>query len=118
VVVIFAVSKGYMDDIDLDKVAAFELGLRDFIRSRHAGILETIKSTGKLPEGDELGNAIQAFKSSFTGEGPNIEMPTAAAAAEPAVETEAAEVAEEVAEIEPTEEVATDTADESGTEEG
>jgi hypothetical protein len=43
--------------------------LREFFRSRHPGILSQIKDTGKMPEGDEVENAIADFKAAFEGSG-------------------------------------------------
>ena len=63
---IFAVTNGYMDTVPLEDVARFESELSDYFNSRHAGILETIRSTGKLPEGDEMATAVGQFAESFT----------------------------------------------------
>ncbi|MEE8330978.1 MAG: F0F1 ATP synthase subunit alpha [Acidimicrobiia bacterium] len=63
---IFAVTNGYMDTVPLEDVARFESELSDYFNSRHAAVLETIRSTGKLPEGDEMATAVAQFAESFT----------------------------------------------------
>ena len=43
----------------------FESDLLEAFRTRHLDLLETIKSTGQLPEGDRLEVAINDFKARF-----------------------------------------------------
>ena len=69
VVVIYAISKGYADDIAVEKIGAFEAGLLNFMKSSSykASVLDVIASTGKL-EGaadEALVKAINEFKASF-----------------------------------------------------
>ena len=64
---IFAVNKGYMDDVDVKKVLAFEHGLHQHLKSSHAALLQKLekdKALDKDAEG-ELTRAIEAFKKSF-----------------------------------------------------
>ena len=68
VLAIYAVTNGLMDTVDADKVAAFEIGLRDYVRTRHGHLLDHIRDTGELPEAEELERAIDGFKATF-GEG-------------------------------------------------
>jgi F-type H+-transporting ATPase subunit alpha len=76
VVVIFAGTNGYCDDIPVADVKRFEADLLDYMRARHPEILETIRTTGDLPAGDALADAVEAFKREFmpghtdTGTGP------------------------------------------------
>ncbi|WP_208027106.1 F0F1 ATP synthase subunit alpha [Rhabdothermincola sediminis] len=65
VVVIFAGTGGYLDDIPVADVKRFENDLLDFMRGRHPEILQTIRETGDLPEGDALAGAVAAFKDEF-----------------------------------------------------
>jgi F-type H+-transporting ATPase subunit alpha len=65
VVSIFAGTGGYLDDIPVADVRRFEQELHEFMRSRFNGILDLIRTTGKLPEGDEMANAVDAFKDQF-----------------------------------------------------
>jgi F-type H+-transporting ATPase subunit alpha len=68
VVSIWTVTNGYMDDVPLDKCRDFESGMLDHVRSRHSGLLEKIKDTGKLEQDtiETLKTAAGEFKSSFT----------------------------------------------------
>ena len=69
VAIIYAVSKGYTDDIAVNKIGAFEAGLLNFMKSSSykASVLDVIASTGKL-EGaadEALVKAITEFKATF-----------------------------------------------------
>jgi F-type H+-transporting ATPase subunit alpha len=62
VVSIFAGTKGYIDDVPVADVGRFEEELLEFMRSRHAGLLQEIRTSG-LP--DSLDDIVQSFKDSF-----------------------------------------------------
>jgi F-type H+-transporting ATPase subunit alpha len=64
---IWAVTNGYMDDVPLDKVGSFEAELLDHLRSRHSGIGDTIRDSGKLEEDliQQLKSAVEDFKQSW-----------------------------------------------------
>ena len=65
---LFAVNKGYVDDIDVKNVLAFEHGLHQHLKSSHAALLaklENDKALDKAAE-EELTAALTAFKKSFT----------------------------------------------------
>jgi F-type H+/Na+-transporting ATPase subunit alpha len=61
---LYAVTRGYLDDVDVAKVLAFESALHGFIRSNHAGLIDSIETTKDLSKDDEesLKKAIDAFK--------------------------------------------------------
>ena len=64
---LYAVNKGYLDDIDTKKVLPFEHGLHQFLKSSHAALLaklEADKAMDKAAE-EELAGAVAAFKKSF-----------------------------------------------------
>jgi F-type H+-transporting ATPase subunit alpha len=64
---LFAVNKGYLDDVDVKKVLPFEHGLHQHLKSSHAALLaklENDKAMDKAAE-EELTAAIVAFKKSF-----------------------------------------------------
>jgi F-type H+-transporting ATPase subunit alpha len=64
---IFAVNKGYLDDVDLKRVLSFEHGLHQHLQSSHAALLtklEKDKAMDKAAE-EEMAGAIAAFKKSF-----------------------------------------------------
>ena len=64
---LFAVNKGYFDDLDVKRVLAFESGLHGHLKDKHAGLLaklENDKAMDKDAEA-ELVSAIEAFKKTF-----------------------------------------------------
>ena len=64
VVSIFAATNGYMKDINIHEVAAFEEGLLDYFESNCQPILEEIRTEGKLSEEleEKIKEAIVAFR--------------------------------------------------------
>jgi F-type H+-transporting ATPase subunit alpha len=69
VVVIFAGSNGYVDEIPVPEVQRYESEVRGYFRANHADLLEGIRTSGQLPEGDKLETALRTFNDSFdTGE--------------------------------------------------
>ena len=67
VCVIYAGVNGYLDKLALHQVRAFEDGLLASLRSKHADILESIRSSNDLP-GDveaKLKSAVEAFSTGF-----------------------------------------------------
>jgi F-type H+-transporting ATPase subunit alpha len=62
---IYAVTEGYLDDVDVDEVARFERELRETFRSRYSAMLAKIRETGALPDGDSFDAAVAEFASSF-----------------------------------------------------
>jgi F-type H+-transporting ATPase subunit alpha len=65
VVSIFCGTQGILDDLPAEQVHRFETDLLEDFRTRHIDILDSIKSTGSLPEGDKLEVAIADFKTRF-----------------------------------------------------
>ena len=64
---LFAVNKGFLDDVDVKKCLAFEHGLHQHLKSSHAALLDKLekdKAMDKDAEAD-LTRAIEAFKKSF-----------------------------------------------------
>jgi len=64
---LYAVNKGFMDDIDVKKILSFEGGLHAYLKDKHAALLaklEAAKAMDKDAEA-ELNAAIAAFKKSF-----------------------------------------------------
>src|SRR5215217_5583561 len=64
---LFAVTRGYYDDIPVEKALAFESALRSYMKSNHAALLQKIESSKQLDKDAEaeLMNAAGAFKKSF-----------------------------------------------------
>jgi F-type H+-transporting ATPase subunit alpha len=65
VVSIYAVTKGFLDDIPVADVLRFEKELHAFIESNHKDIFDTIVNTKELPPTDKLDSAINEFKKVF-----------------------------------------------------
>jgi len=64
---LFAVNKGYFDDMDVKRVLPFEAGLHGFMKTSHAALLQKIEETKQLDKDGEvaLAAAIADFKKSF-----------------------------------------------------
>ncbi|MDO5340122.1 MAG: F0F1 ATP synthase subunit alpha [Eubacteriales bacterium] len=67
VIIIYAVTKKYVIDIDVDRILEFEQGLFDFIDTKYPQIPESIKETKELTADNEkaLIAAIEEFKKTF-----------------------------------------------------
>ncbi|MBK9325833.1 MAG: F0F1 ATP synthase subunit alpha [Thiobacillaceae bacterium] len=65
-VTLFAVNRGYMDDVEVKRALAFEASLQSFLKGKYAAMLDKIQSTGDLDGETEkqLSAAIDDFKSS------------------------------------------------------
>ena len=63
-VTLFAVNNGHFDDIEVKRALAAEKGLRDFLKNKHAALVDRIESTKDLSKDDEaaLTAAIVEFK--------------------------------------------------------
>jgi F-type H+/Na+-transporting ATPase subunit alpha len=64
---LFAVNKGYLDDLDVKKVLAFESALHNFMKTSHGALLAKIEETKALDKDAEaeLAAAIANFKKTF-----------------------------------------------------
>ena len=62
VVIIYALTHGFLDSVPVDQILDFEEALYDYFDSHHEDIFETIRTTKDLPEESVLNEAIQAFK--------------------------------------------------------
>ena len=67
-ITLFAVTKGYLDDVPVDKALAFEGGLRNFLKSKYAVIVDKLTKTNELTGDDEkaLSAAIEDFRKTGT----------------------------------------------------
>lgn len=62
VVILYALTHGFLDSVPVDQILDFEEALYDYFDSHHEDIYETIRKTKDLPEESVLDEAIQAFK--------------------------------------------------------
>jgi F-type H+-transporting ATPase subunit alpha len=67
VMIIYAATNGYLDDIAVNRLKAFEHGFHEFMRTQRPDVGQKIRETGQL--GDDvvkaLVDAVEAFKSTF-----------------------------------------------------
>jgi F-type H+-transporting ATPase subunit alpha len=70
VIVIWAATKGFVDDIAIEDLKKFEQGLLAFVENAHGGLLEKIRERKKLDEEieTELRATVTEFKERFTSE--------------------------------------------------
>jgi len=63
-VTLFSVNNGYLDDLEVDQILAFEKALKDYLKSKHEGVITRIEETKELSKEDEaaLAEAIKDFK--------------------------------------------------------
>ena len=68
VCIIYAVTHGYLNNIAVEQIPEFERRLREHMDTRHYGVLEAIRTSGKLePQTEEaLKTAISTLVSEFT----------------------------------------------------
>ncbi len=69
VLVIFAGTNGYVDGVPVDDVQRYETEIRASFRANHADILDHIRTTGTLPDGDALEKAVRSFTETFDAGG-------------------------------------------------
>lgn len=65
VLAIYAVTEGHTDDIAVGDIGRFEMGLREFFKTRYNHLLEGIRESGKLESTGDFDAAIAEFKSTF-----------------------------------------------------
>jgi F-type H+-transporting ATPase subunit alpha len=58
VMIIYAVTNGHLDDVDVEKVRAWEAGFQDYMKASHAAIGDEIRTKKAL--GDELAGKLKA----------------------------------------------------------
>lgn len=70
VVVIYAGTNGFVDDLAVDDVRAFETALVQHLRANRPEVLEHIRTTKDLPQISDLEDAIREVKKGFSLVGP------------------------------------------------
>ncbi len=63
---LYAANNGFLDNVDVKNVLAFEKGLHDTLKTTHADLIDRIETTQELSKADEdiLRKAIETFKNS------------------------------------------------------
>src|SRR5262252_1479798 len=64
---LYAVNKGFFDDVDVKQVLAFESGMHTHLKTSHAALLQKLEDSKQMDKDAEaeLNDAIAAFKKSF-----------------------------------------------------
>jgi F0F1-type ATP synthase, alpha subunit len=65
---LFAVDRGYFDDVPVEKALAFETAMRQFMKSKYADLMGRIEVTKNLSDDDDkaLAAAVEDFKKTGT----------------------------------------------------
>ncbi|MCI2253841.1 F0F1 ATP synthase subunit alpha [Domibacillus sp. 8LH] len=65
VVILYALTRGHLDDIPVSDITRFEDELLHWLDKNHTNVYDHIRTTKELPSDDELKAAINEFKKSF-----------------------------------------------------
>lgn len=65
ILIIFALTKGYLDDIPVQDINRFEEEFNHWAESNATELLNEIRETGALPDADKFDSAITEFKKGF-----------------------------------------------------
>ena len=65
---LFAVDRGYMDDVELEKIGDFEVALQSYMGSTHSDLMKSINATPEFNDEVEskLKSALDDFKANNT----------------------------------------------------
>ncbi|MCY8524024.1 F0F1 ATP synthase subunit alpha, partial [Bacillus atrophaeus] len=65
VAILYALTKGYLDDIPVADIRRFEEEYYMYLDQNHKELLNGISQTGNLPADEEFSAAIEGFKRTF-----------------------------------------------------
>jgi len=65
VMILYALTKGHLDDIPVEDIRRFENEFYAWLDKNRADLLEEIRTTGKLPADENMNSAIAEFKKTF-----------------------------------------------------
>ena len=67
VVVLYAASNGYLDDVEVDAVPDWERQFRDYMRDSHSGIMDSIRDSKQVSDEDKKGldDAVTRFNENY-----------------------------------------------------
>ena len=66
VLILYALTHGFLDDIPVPDIQRYELELYDYFASNYNDLLDVIQTTGDLPEEDKLNEALKNFNEGFS----------------------------------------------------
>jgi F-type H+-transporting ATPase subunit alpha len=70
---IYAGTNGFLDDIPVGDVRRFESEMLDYLRTRHAGLLDHVRTTREMPTKEQVDEALKGFKDIFQPTAPKAE---------------------------------------------
>lgn len=62
---IYALTKGFLDDVPVEDITRFEEEFHIWLDDNSKELLASIRETGKLPEAEDMNNAVESFKKKF-----------------------------------------------------
>ncbi|MFB9770223.1 F0F1 ATP synthase subunit alpha [Lactiplantibacillus modestisalitolerans] len=65
VMILYALTNGYLDKVAVSDIARYQNELFDFIHASHQDLFDTILSTKKLPDADQMNGALDEFAAQF-----------------------------------------------------
>lgn len=65
VVILYALTHGFLDSVVIDDITKFQDGLFDYFDNNHKDLLDEIKKTGQLPDTAKLDAAIKGYADTF-----------------------------------------------------
>src|SRR5699024_12388881 len=65
VMIIYALTKGYLDDIPVKDITRFESEFHVWLDEHKKELLAQIRDTGQLPDADDMNGAVESFKKTF-----------------------------------------------------
>ena len=70
IMIIFAATNGFLDEVEVGEVKKFEHGLHEFMRAQHPEIGEAIRTTGKLDDDlvETVKKALDAYYETYRAE--------------------------------------------------
>ena len=64
--ILFALTKGFLDTIPVSDILRFEKEIFEYVENNYPAIFDTIKTTKKLPNNEDIDKAINEFKGIFS----------------------------------------------------
>jgi len=62
---VYAGTTGALDDVPVGEVRRFERELHEWFASRHASLLDRVRTTGEMPDPEQLRSALDDFRVTF-----------------------------------------------------